>query len=47
LFGKTAFYVKTKKGFSTFLRKPDADDFASKNSGMVFDYEAALASMGS
>ena len=47
LFGKTAFYVKTKKGFSTFLRKPDADDFASKNSGMVFDYEAALESMGS
>ena len=47
LFGKTAFYVKTKKGFSTFLRKPDADDFASKNSGMVFDYEAALATMSS
>jgi NitT/TauT family transport system substrate-binding protein len=46
LFGKTAFYVRTSDGFSTFLRKPDADDFASKNSGSVLDYEAALATLG-
>jgi NitT/TauT family transport system substrate-binding protein len=42
LFGKTAFFVKTNDGFSTFLRKPDADAFASKSGGTVMDLEGAL-----
>ena len=47
LFGKTAFFVLTDKGFETFLRKPDADAFASDIKGKVMDYEAALATLGS
>jgi NitT/TauT family transport system substrate-binding protein len=42
LFGKTAFFVSTGDGFSTFLRKPDADAFAAKSAGMVMDLEGAL-----
>ena len=42
LFGKTAFFVKASDGFTTFLRKPDADAFASKSKGTVMDLEAAL-----
>jgi NitT/TauT family transport system substrate-binding protein len=42
LFGKTAFFVSTDDGFSTFLRKPDADAFAIKSAGMVMDLEGAL-----
>jgi NitT/TauT family transport system substrate-binding protein len=42
LFGKTAFFVSTDDGFSTFLRKPDADAFAIKTAGMVMDLEGAL-----
>ena len=47
LFGKTAFFVKTKSGFTTFLRKPDADKFATKMSGEVMDLELALATLAS
>jgi NitT/TauT family transport system substrate-binding protein len=47
LFGKTAFFVKAKEGFTTFLRKPDADSFASKSGGAVMDLEGALASLKS
>jgi len=47
LFGKTAFFVKTKDGFTTFLRKPDADKFAGEVKGEVMDIEKALASMSS
>lgn len=47
LFGKTAFFVKTGEGFTTFLRKPDADAFASKKGGTVMDLEGALASLQS
>ena len=47
LFGKTAFFVLTKNGFETFLRKPDADAFASDAKGEVMDYESALATIGS
>jgi len=47
LFGKTAFFVLTDMGFETFLRKPDADAFASDIKGKVMDYEAALATVGS
>jgi NitT/TauT family transport system substrate-binding protein len=42
LFGKTAFFVSNDDGFSTFLRKPDADAFAIKTAGMVMDLEGAL-----
>jgi NitT/TauT family transport system substrate-binding protein len=45
LFGKTAFFVKADGGFTTFLRKPDADSFASKSGGAVMDLEGALASL--
>ena len=47
LFGKTAFFVKTDSGFTTFLRKPDADNFASKKNGKVMDMESALATLAS
>ena len=43
LFGKTAFFVNSGDGFETFLRKPDADAFASQSKGEVMTYEAALA----
>jgi NitT/TauT family transport system substrate-binding protein len=42
LFGKTAFFVKTTNGFDAFLRKPDADAFATSMSGKVMDLEDAL-----
>lgn len=42
LFGKTAFFVKTDKGFETFLRKPDADTYASKSGGTVMGIDDAL-----
>ena len=45
LFGKTAFFVKSKDGFETFLRKPDADKYAATVSGEVVDIEAALTSL--
>ncbi len=45
LFGKTAFFVKTKAGYATFLRKPDADAYAEKNQGTVMGIEGALASI--
>ena len=46
LFGKTAFYVKTKDDFVTFLRKPDAADYAKKVKGEVMDMESALLTLG-
>ena len=46
LFGKTAFFVKSTDGFATFLRKPDADAYATKVGGAVIDFEAALAAVG-
>lgn len=42
LFGKTAFFVKTKDAYATFLRKPDAETFAKENSGQVMGLEAAI-----
>jgi NitT/TauT family transport system substrate-binding protein len=45
LFGKTAFFVKTKNGFETFLRKPDADKFSMKSDGEVMGLEEALLSV--
>lgn len=47
LFGKTAFFVKTKDGYETFLRKPDADKFASETGGEVMDLEKVLVTMSS
>lgn len=45
LFGKTAFFVKSQEGFSTFLRKPDADAYAATSKGVVMDMNAALDSI--
>ena len=47
LFGNTAFYVKNKKGFYAFLRKPDADSFAIKSKGDVLMLDDALAAIAS
>ena len=47
LFGKTAFFVKSKEGFSTFLRKPDADAYAAEHQGAVMDMDKALDSIAS
>lgn len=47
LFGKTAFFVKNGDGFSTFLRKPDADSFAIKTKGEVMMLDDALQSVSS
>ena len=43
LFGKTAFFVKNKKGFNTFLLKSDAESFAIKSKGEVMKLDEALA----
>ncbi len=45
LFGKTAFFVQTKSGFTTFLRKPDADAYAAKMKGKVMKLDDALATL--
>lgn len=47
LFGKTAFFVQTDQGFTTFLRKPDADAYASKMKGKVMKLDDALATLQS
>ncbi|HEY7772792.1 MAG TPA: ABC transporter substrate-binding protein [Marinagarivorans sp.] len=47
LFGNTAFYVKNKKGFYAFLRKPDAESFAIKSKGDVMKMDDALAFIAS
>lgn len=47
LFGKTAFFVKAGDGFQTFLRKPDADAYASKTKGTVMGLDDALATLSS
>lgn len=43
LFGKTAFFVQTADGFTTFLRKPDADVYAAEKQGKVMDMEEAVS----
>ena len=44
LFGHVAFYVKGKDGsFRAFMRKPEADAFASKSGGEILSYTGALA----
>ncbi len=47
LFGKTAFWVKTDDGFATFLRKGEAEAFASSKGGSVIGFEDAVASFAS
>lgn len=47
LFGKTAFFVQTDQGFTTFLRKPDADAYAGKMKGKVMKLDDALATLQS
>ena len=43
LFGKTAFWVKAGEDFATFLRKGEAEAFATANSGEVISFDAAIA----
>ena len=43
LFGKTAFWVKAGDEYATFLRKGEAEDFASANSGAVISFDEAIA----
>ncbi len=43
LFGKTAFWVKAGDTFSAFLRKGEAEVFASANSGAVVSFDDAIA----
>ena len=48
LFGKTAFFVHKPDGdFATFLRKGEAEEFATKVSGKVISFEEAVASSSS
>lgn len=46
LFGKMAFYVQDKDGaMTTFLRKQDAETYASTIGGKVIDFETAVSNM--
>lgn len=48
LFGHVAFYVKAKDGsFRAFMRKPDAQAYATKTGGSVMTYTGALAGFAS
>ena len=43
LFGKTAFWVKAGDSFATFMRKGEAEVFASTNNGSVVSFDEAIA----
>ncbi|SEQ91731.1 ABC transporter substrate-binding protein [Thalassovita taeanensis] len=43
LFGKTAFWVKAGDAYTTFLRKGDAESYASANGGALITFEDAIA----
>lgn len=43
LFGKTAFWVKAGDEYATFLRKGEAEAYASANSGSVVTFEEAIS----
>jgi len=43
LFGKTAFWVKAGDEYATFLRKGEAEAFASANAGEVVTFDEAIA----
>lgn len=48
LFGKTAVYVQAPDGkYAAFLRKKEAEKYASSVKGKVIDFEGALASVAS
>ena len=42
LFGKTAFWVKAGDAYSTFLRKGEAESFASANGGALITFDEAI-----
>lgn len=44
LFGKTAFWVQSGDAFTTFLRKGEAEAFASANDGALITFDDAVAS---
>jgi NitT/TauT family transport system substrate-binding protein len=44
LFGKTAFWVQSGEDFTTFLRKGEAEEFASANNGALITFDDAVAS---
>ncbi len=43
LFGKTAFWVKAGDDYATFLRKGEAEAFATANSGTLVTFDDAIA----
>jgi len=43
LFGKTAFWVRAGDSYATFLRKGEAEKYASDNSGEVIDFDTAIS----
>ncbi|MEL6519454.1 MAG: ABC transporter substrate-binding protein [Pseudomonadota bacterium] len=43
LFGKTAFWVKSGEEYATFLRKGEAEAFASANGGALISFDEAIA----
>lgn len=43
LFGKTAFWVKGENSYATFLRKGEAESYASETGGQVIDFNSAIA----
>ncbi len=47
LFGKTAFWVKAGDEYATFLRKGEAEAYASANSGTVITFDEAIAEFAS
>ncbi|MEL6241285.1 MAG: ABC transporter substrate-binding protein [Pseudomonadota bacterium] len=47
LFGKTAFWVKAGDDYATFLRKGEAEAYASANSGALITFEEAIADFSS
>ncbi len=43
LFGKTAFWVKSGEDYATFLRKGEAEAYASANDGALVTFDEAIA----
>lgn len=43
LFGKTAFWVKGEDTYATFLRKGEAESYATENGGQLIDFDTAIA----
>jgi NitT/TauT family transport system substrate-binding protein len=43
LFGKTAFWVKSPDGYASFLRKGEAEAYASAKAGAVVTFDEAIA----